>query len=164
MRKIKETSMLESKITKEDLIRANVNKERVIRAIRRYVSSIPEYVDKQVKVYSTNGLGKWEMVVSHRNVDEFTDMLLSAEFLGLIAPEDIIDVREMMAIQSTKPLLSVELIARLVSENPIDDREMMKFQDPYPVWGWKVSGLAMDLHSEISLRYMEIPFEFFEFY
>ncbi|WP_298525373.1 hypothetical protein [uncultured Porphyromonas sp.] len=164
MRKIKETSMLESKISKEDLIRANVNKDRAIQAIRRYVSSIPEYVDKQVKVYSTNGLGKWEMVVSQRNVDEFTDMLLSAEFLGLIAPEDIVDVREVMADQSTKPLLSVELIARLVSENPIDDREMMKFQDPYPVWGWKVSGLAMDSHSEISLCYMEIPFEFFKFY
>lgn len=156
--------MLEGKITKEDLIRANVDKDRAIQAIRRYVDSIPEYVDKQVKVYSTNGFGKWEMVVSQRNVDEFTDMLLSAEFLGLIAPEDIVDVREIMAAQSTKPLLSMELIAQLVSENTVDDGEMMKLQDPYPVWGWKISGLAMDSHSEISLCYMEIPFEFFKFY
>ena len=156
--------MLEGKITKEDLIRANVDKDRAIQAIRRYVCSIPGYVGRQLKAFSTNGLGKWEMVVSQKNIEQFIDMLLSAEFLGLIAPEDIVDVREMMACQSPQPPLSMELIAQLVSENPIDDREMKKFKDPYPVWGWKSSGFAMDLRPEISLYYMEVPFEFFKFY
>lgn len=163
MRKIKETKMLEGKISKEDLIRANVDKDRVIRAIRRYVNSIPECVDKQVRVFHTNGLGKWNMFLFQGNVGEFTNMLLSAEFLGLIAPEDIVDVREIMALHSSKPLLSVELIAQLVSNNIVDDREMVRLQDPYPVWGWKVSGLALDGRREISLCYMEIPFEFFKF-
>lgn len=128
--------MLEGKISKEDLIRANVDKDRVIRAIRRYVDSTPEYVDEQVKIFSTNGLGRWEMVMSQFDVDRITnDLLLSAEFLGLIAPEDIVDVRD-----------------------------MMKLQGPNPVFGWKVSGLALDGRSEISLYYMEIPFEFFKFH
>lgn len=135
IRKIKETKMLEGKITKEDLIRDNVDKDRVIQAIRRYVCSIPEYLDRQVKVFSTNGLGKWEMVVSQRDVEEFIASLLPMEFLGLIAPEDIVDVRE-----------------------------EMKLEGSHPVWGWKRSGFAMDCRSEISLYYMEIPFEFFMFY
>ena len=119
--------MLESKISKEDLIRANVDKDRVICAIRRYVCSIPEYLDRQVKVFSTNGLGKWEMVVSQRDVEEFITSLLPMEFIGLIAPEDIVDVRE-----------------------------AMKLEGSHPVWGWKRSGFAMDCRSEISLYYMEI--------
>lgn len=127
--------MLEGKISKEDLIRANVDKDRVIRAIRRYVNSIPECSDEQVKIFFTNGLGRWELVMSQFDVDRITDYLLSAEFLGLIAPEDIVDVRD-----------------------------MMNLQDPNSVWGWKVSGLALDGRSEISLYYMEIPFEFFKFH
>ena len=134
IRKIKETKMLESKISKEDLIRANVDKDRVIRAITRYAESLPVDGEKQLKFVSTNGVGISSLSISQREVYEFTDSILSAEFLGLVDPEDIVDVRDDMHLEGS-----------------------------HPVWGWKISGFGMDGRPAISLCYMEIPFKFFRF-
>lgn len=134
MRKIKETKMLEGKISKEDLIRANVDRDRVVRAIQMYVESSDTDGEKQIKVFYTNGIRTRSMVVSQRDVYHFTEGLSNVEILGLVNPEDIIDVRDEMHLEGL-----------------------------HPVWGWKKSGFGLDGSNEITLGYMEIPFKYFRF-
>lgn len=84
IRRIKGTHMEENSVKASDLIRANVNKDRLLRALRAY-----GMVDI-FKVYLNDGIRLYEMRVSFENVSRLVEELSDrAEFIGKAHPDDV---------------------------------------------------------------------------
>jgi hypothetical protein len=75
--------MKENSAKASDLIRANVNKDRLLRALRAYS------MEDVFKVYQTDGISLYEMCVSCKNVHRLVEELSEeADLIGEVHPDD----------------------------------------------------------------------------
>lgn len=83
IRRIKGTHMKESSVKAPNLIRVNVNKDHLLRALRAYS------MEDVFKVYQTDGISLYEMCVSCENVHRLVEELSEeADLIGEVHPDD----------------------------------------------------------------------------
>lgn len=91
--------MEENSIKTLDLIRANVNKDRLLRALRAY-----GMVDT-FKVYLNDGIRLYEMRVSFENVSRLVEELSErADFIGQAHPDDVTWRDEALFLVDSSPV------------------------------------------------------------
>ena len=99
IRRIKGTHMKENSVKVPDLIRANVNKDRLLRALRAY-----GMVDT-FKVYLNDGIRLDEIHVSFENVSRLVEELSErADFIGQANPGDVTWRDEELFIVDSSPV------------------------------------------------------------
>ena len=99
IRRIKGTHMKENSVKAPDLIRANVNKDLLLRALRAY-----GMVDT-FKVYLDDGIRLDEMRVSFENVSRLVEELSErADFIGQANTDDVTLRDEALFIVDSSPV------------------------------------------------------------